>query len=1057
MADAIPTGVLTPEPIGNDDPAPSFVELLGAGLLRESLPARLAWEWQHHKGFESDPAYNPLRDERLQKIGADIEAFAHSGSADETTWLLQKRQEDKDRQEMLNDAGTRGTVAAMIGALVNPSNAVPVLAWQNRLKTSAAATGLLMGGTAAAEQATLAGIDSSRGAQEAALNTLLSGAVGYAIGGLASRFHGPAQRMTRAMDDFEAARPPPPEAPRPMEFDVETGAAKPADLGSVDFNRPGEAEMNAARKAQVDELQGMGAAQAPGAQVRTDAEIMADLSPKPAFGLEHLTVNPMMGLLNSGLRESKELVEQMVEIPFFLRQDAKGIARQTSIEAAMRPYRAELADSLREATNQWLTLRTGKGGAVLDQLKLQATDLIRRSSGMGYDDFMEAVGKAMRRGDVSPVPEVAATAKRFRQVIERIAQEAADVGSFEAVQTQRRAVVRLRDRLGDKADLPLPKDPAVAGWSADEVALRDQLDTVMKELRTVEGKVPLVTTADSYLPRVWRHDRISEHRADLEAILADWYKRTNAGPGDPAARARETVEKLLHDQPFQHLDDAEVTGTAMSLHGRVLDIPDEQVEFFLESNAEAVLRHHVRTMSADIEIVRHQNQRWDFGLLNMHHDRQAVEDAWRSRIDAFRANGDVEGAAEARLQMKADLERIVGLRDRLRGAVGLTQDPWALSSRAVRLAKQTASILYMGGAALTATIDLMRPVMTEGFERTLKTGFAPLFRDARPLIMQMARREAELAGTAMDLTMGIRGAMLVDTGDVFGRYSGTEGLVSKVADLTFVANGLSWVDQSVRTVASMVIGTRLIKDAEKLAKGGLDGEGVEKLARAGIDLPMAERIAAMTGMHAESVDGVWIANTAKWQDADAAAAFRRALGEDIDRTVPLRGVGDVPLFMSQPLGSLLMLFRAFGFSGLMRTTLPALQQHDRSAFVGMALMAGMGGVVNEIRDVLNGHKGERTLSERIGRAVDRSGVAGIVGDVVNAADRAATRGLPGMVESAGGPAASMGLDLGKVMIDMANRNMTPQGAHAARRLLPWNTMVWADSLFDAVESGMRSR
>lgn len=1063
-----PTGILQPDTgIKPDAPTPGFVELLGAGLLRESVPARLLWQWQHHKGFDPEDGYNALRDDRLKDIGSDIEYFAHSASSAETSWLLENRQKDIERKKMLTDAGVEGMVASMVGAVLNPSTLIPPLRVGERAGWGVK-TGVAMAGASALEQTALAGMDAAHTRDETVIGTLLAGGVGWGVGKLAGRYHPQATAHKAAMDEFEGGPPPPagtglvravdeppPGGPRPMEFDAD-GTARPAAVDPMAALRPNEAEINAARAQRVDDLQGMGAAQAPGAALRTDAEIMEDLYPKPAMGLERLSVNPMMGMLNSGLRETRELVEQLVEIPFFLRQDAKGIARMPSIESGMRAYRNDMASALRDGTANWLQLRTGKGGDTLDQLKLQAADFFKRAAGMSYDDYMTEVGKALRRGDRHAIPEVAATAKRYRAVFDRMAKEAADVGAFDVVQEKRRAVVRLRETLGDKADVPVPADPALrqaGGWDADAVKLKEHLDDVMKELRKVEGKVPDVTTAESFLPRLWRHDRIMAEQPRLEGILADWYRATSPGI-DPVAAAKETVQKLLHDEPFRRIDDVEVTGTATSLHKRTLEVPDELVEDFLESNAEAVLTHHVRTMSADIEIVRHQNRRWDMGLVNMHHDRKEIEKAWDARLDAFRANGDAAAAGEALLQKEADLARVVGLRDRLRGAVGLTMDPWSPSARAIRLAKQTASILYMGGAALTATLDLARPIMTEGLTRTLRDGYAPLFRDSRKLIMQMAKGEAQLAGTAFGHELGLRGAMLMDTGDVFGRYSKAEGVVSKMADMTFVANGLNWVDQSARTVASMVVGTRIIKDAERLARGTLKAEGVEKLARAGIDQPMAERIAGMTSLHAENVDGVWIANTGKWQDLDAAAAYRRALGEDIDRTVPLRGVGDTPLFMSQPMGSLLMLFRAFGFSALMRTTMPALQQRDRASFVGFALMTGMGAIVNEIRDVQNGRKTDRSFGERIARAVDRSGIAGIGADVVNGATRIAERGLPGVIDTAGGPAASIGLDVGKVLIDLANRNMTPQGGHAARRLLPWNTMVWADGLFDVVEAGM---
>src|SRR3546814_576603 len=60
--------------------------------------------------------------------------------------------------------------------------------------------------------------------------------------------------------------------------------------------------------------------------------------------------------------------------------------------------------------------RTGRAKPqVLDSAPIMVSDPVRDPGKLTYDQFREAVGRAMRRGDTSEIPEAAEAARTFRR------------------------------------------------------------------------------------------------------------------------------------------------------------------------------------------------------------------------------------------------------------------------------------------------------------------------------------------------------------------------------------------------------------------------------------------------------------------------------------------------------------------------------------------------------------------------------------------------------------------------------------------------------------------
>jgi hypothetical protein len=292
---------------------------------------------------------------------------------------------------------------------------------------------------------------------------------------------------------------------------------------------------------------------------------------------------------------------------------------------------------------------------------------------------------------------------------------------------------------------------------------------------------------------------------------------------------------------------------------------------------------------------------------------------------------------------------------------------------------------------------------------------------------------------------------------------------------------------AVKEWAGMVIAARIFESADLFAKytGPIKGAPHDfvKLARSGIDKPMAERLMkqfyehgdiahrdgslmrdtleGLTGKELQAgIDkhiakarregGVFLPNTDLWADLEATASFRGALSQDVDRTIVTPGAADRPLWMSTELGSVIGQFKGFGVGSAQRVLMSALQEKQAYNIHGLAMMVGMGMMVNQLKHSLSGYDfGEQSLAKEILGGIDKSGVTGYFSDLDSAifalgdgamGIKASVDNQPvserGLVGAVFGPTASKLLDIRTLFSDVGNGRFDQVTAGAARRLIP---------------------
>lgn len=278
--------------------------------------------------------------------------------------LMAQIDRESDDRKTLEAAGFPGFVASMAAGISDPvtllTAALPGGYVKGASRLANAGRVALMGGVAEIPvEAALQSTQATRTTTDAVLNiggaTLLSGILGGALGRtVEARTLG-----KRLQEEIEPA------APVPNEGISTVGAAS-------------------TRRMTTLEQEGL----AKGA--RKYAQTMG-------------RINPVMRLLSSQSKATRELAQELVEVPLQLQKNLEGIATPTAVETTLKRHMGDWWVAYRERTNLYKQMR--------GRLKEEGQPVPSRR------EFNEMVSQAMRRGDAADLPEVAKAAAFTRSIV----------------------------------------------------------------------------------------------------------------------------------------------------------------------------------------------------------------------------------------------------------------------------------------------------------------------------------------------------------------------------------------------------------------------------------------------------------------------------------------------------------------------------------------------------------------------------------------------------------------------------------------------------------------
>jgi len=611
----------------------------------------------------------------------------------------------------------------------------------------------------------------------------------------------------------------------------------------------------------------------------------------------------------------------------------------------------------------------------------------------------------------------------------------ADVPALKAFEEYESVRLALRELGIDTTDVPGGR------------ALPDDLSP--DALRNIRKKVNSVTKKRREARMAKLREKIAEIEAEKHLEMDTRFDLSN----DMEAYLDEienTVFDTLTRRNMGEVEEGFVVSTRGPLRAKTLDIQDIEVERFLNNDIDMVMRKHVRTIAAEVELKR------KFTDPTMKEQIEQVKEEYnRLRKE------NPKLAKELSAREKSDIEDLEMIRDVIRGTYDDgTSEGW---KRLGRMARAWNYITKMGSVVVSSIPDVAGVVMKHGLNRAFGDLVVPVAKGMKGIKMQV--REAKLAGHVTETVLANRIMELTDLRDPFAQGSAFERFIHNNVAPSFSKLTLMnrWNDL-MKSVASAVTQTRIIEGVEALAKGKITPKEREYLAFLGIDANMARQIAAQFKEYGEVVDGLPIANTAKWDMREAQRVFRAALNKEVDSIIVTPGISDKPLMMQTELGKVVFQFRSFFFAANQRVLMRGLQQRDAAFMHGTILAVSAGMMVAWFKAKSRGEDTDDWSPQKwVAEGVDQSGIASVLLELNNTWEKA---GLPGLYAALGespasryvnrnqtgallGPTFGLGQDLFRAAYLVGNPSEASESdIRALRRLIPFQNLFYVRWFFD---------
>lgn len=498
-------------PLTDDDeevsgPSPGFGEMLGAGFRTENIIGSLIARQQGQVANAPAGDYSAWEDIKGTKYEDHWSSFVESNNPAYTTFLKGQIDREEEDRRTLQAGGWQGTVAALMAGVADPTILLPVGGavkvagkgvWQVSRGALAGAGGAGVG--TAIQEAGLQATQELRTAEETMLNIGGSVVLGGVLGGSAAALLSRPQQLA-AQDALERLHQMPSEAV------------------------PGSAGAAAVTRISVDDLTVAGRV----------AEKVASTTK---------LISPNLRANFRAAPSARQFSQELAENTLYQRMHSEGRSLGAAVETEARmTYNSRMADAT-QAHND-----------VFGEMKKAGVNMTRQ-------DFEEAVGRAMRRGDVGDNDYVSRAAKVWRErVFDPWKNEAIDNGLLPAdvsVSTAQSYFSRVWNKQRLTAQEPIFKEKVrnfyegrIAGDYAEGVRsfqeraaaldqeasdLRMPPDERARTLAALEGEGAKLDEANADV--VDQVSRINELRQIMRAAR-------NSGDAKGEAAAREEIAAL---------------------------------------------------------------------------------------------------------------------------------------------------------------------------------------------------------------------------------------------------------------------------------------------------------------------------------------------------------------------------------------------------------------------------------------------------------------------------------------------------------------------------------
>jgi hypothetical protein len=640
----------------------------------------------------------------------------------------------------------------------------------------------------------------------------------------------------------------------------------------------------------------------------------------------------------------------------------------------------------------------------------------------------------------------------------------------------------MRVRKANEPAASMPDEPKAPGYGRAFLSSKQR-----KYLDSLEARIERMEERQAgpeklYLPRYWRADRIAEDEAgpqQLRKTLTDWYESTagekgySPDPEDIARRVDETINTLLGDAEWgemQFMQPRQASAGASFLKSRELDIPNELVFDFIETDMEKVVRAYSDRFGTLNEMQRM------FGSVDM-------EDAIDNTLMQTAKEMNIKSVDDALDQLEGLRKQFEYGRDSLTGAV-YDMSPAKMNQRRLSAAARAYGVTtYLGRATLSSIPEAGRMLMVHGFRRTFGAITQHMLGDFGEF-RKLSQKLAMITGEGVDTILSTGSHRFAVEGGPTGSGSGSMGrAVNKGVDFAngpyFIANLLSPYTDITKRMSQTFTHQFFLEDLHKIA-GGKGGKKLrERMASYGLSKEDADKIVSMP--LEKTNGGLYLPNMDEWPDRDLARRYASAVGGMTRRIIPTAGKADIPEIAKgfvrgreYPLLVLPFQFMAYGFAAANKVLLSAAQGRDQSAMAGAGALIGLGWLTVGLKTD-DQWWDNMSMADKSFRAVDASGIFGIYSDIPTMIETA-TQGQVGIrpmlgmkpfagetdtfdaAGEVGGPVASAVADYTRLFLGEDDTTAGEVGG-VIRRSIPLNNLfywrsIWRDgegAITDAID------
>ena len=1032
---------------------------LGRGFVKENLIALTISKTLSGKSFDREENYNPYNDPQLIGLLGEMSYFVGSKSREETSHRIKEFYQEQRKYYQ----SPMYWVGRIVGGLSDPVSAALFTPYGKVLLTgSRMARSGKFGGAIASEEFLKQNIDPTRTTGEGVLITGAGFVLPMVFPGLnkipqsKNAFKNSDQKMKFAddVDDVENTK-----------FKLTEKELKAQDESTFGGASAGAAEVNkilvAKEEARILEIADTG------------------------FGWlgEKLPITPFFRTLKASVINAKRSVLGLGENPLLLKANFKDMSTDSrSVERLIALERYRIFDSETEILNLY-TQYLERMGIAKKKVFKDLRNRLTKTEGdiLGWDDFQKAIiykrlGVSRKGTELDEVTKAADVSQKY---IYSLADQWADL------RISQKYIEYHLDKVTKRLKKVKAKSIKTKADNIEIKSLEGQMAKLQDKLKYLDEKGPL---AKNYVNRVWKRDAIAARIDEFMQIIKPMIKRNHPKMSDK--EIDDMIFNMQNSQPYVRFDKMDNNDMAISksFHERELRFTKEDDALlvdagFVETDFLALQRLYYNSVVPDLKLTEKfgdpmMSGRWmEEGMLP---GLKQISEEYNELIKKAKSNTYKTKLKNEKIAVIKDLK---AMRDLQRGTYGLPSDPQRSLSRGIRMLKLYNSVTMLTGA-LAAVPDVARILMTSGINRGFRTSWDLFTNYLATDIAKRSHRMTLLSGEAADMILGSRAMSMYDLDNAFGVFNKMEKGVSKMGNMYFTyINLMNPWNTFVKSWAGAVNGTRIIEEVENwIVKGKISKLNKTKLLSVGIDEKNAKKIWNQYTKHGSGKGGLeaeWkhvrIANTADWDDIDAAQLFNSALGKDVNITIVTPSKGDVPLWFNEEWGGVIVQFKKFAMGATQRMLLRGMQERDMNFLGGIVMLMAAGAIVDATRTkAFNRDYSKKKWGEKVVNAFDRSGLGGVFSDMNNILERMTNnkiglRPVLGAKRPYGsytqknimsgfgvlGPTSSQIGTISDIMWDWGTGKHNHYTARIVRRLIPFQNVWYLDSLFDQVEKGLR--